>query len=141
MDGFSLIELMIVVAIVAILAAIAYPAYQDQIRKTRRADCQGTMMEAAGAAERFFTENNTYTGFSLGTGANDEYIDQCPPNPNETAVYDLSVTIDNGGAGFTLSAAPTGAQAGDRCGTLTLNQAFQKGVTGATGGADATTCW
>jgi type IV pilus assembly protein PilE len=58
--GFTLIELVIVVAIVAILATIAYPSYQDSVRKSRRADAKGVLMEAAQWMERFYTENNRY---------------------------------------------------------------------------------
>lgn len=60
-QGFSLIELMIVVAIVAILAMIAYPSYQDSIRKGNRADCQGTLLDAASRLERYFYDNQKYT--------------------------------------------------------------------------------
>jgi type IV pilus assembly protein PilE len=59
--GFTLIELMIVVAIIGILAAIGYPAYKDQIRKGRRADGQSMVMDAMAREERYYTDNNTYT--------------------------------------------------------------------------------
>ena len=65
--GFTLIELMIVVAVVAILASIAVPAYQEQIRKSRRAQAKADMVEYAQMAERYFTVNNTYVGFTLPT--------------------------------------------------------------------------
>jgi type IV pilus assembly protein PilE len=58
--GFSLIELMVTVAIIAILASIAYPAYQDQVRKTRRADGKAKLMEVMQAQERNYTLNHTY---------------------------------------------------------------------------------
>ncbi len=59
--GITLIELMIVVAIVGIIASIAYPSYQDQMRKTRRADGQAMLMEVMNAQERFFTNYGSYT--------------------------------------------------------------------------------
>ena len=65
--GFTLIELMIVVAVVAILAAIAVPSYQEQVRKSRRAQAKADLVEYAQMAERFFTVNNTYVGFTLPT--------------------------------------------------------------------------
>ncbi len=58
--GFTLIELMIAVAIVGILAAIAVPSYQESMRKSRRADAQGALMNFANGMERHFTEANTY---------------------------------------------------------------------------------
>lgn len=60
-SGFTLIELMIAVAVVGILAAIAYPSYQDSVRKARRADAKSALLDAAQRQERFYTENNQYT--------------------------------------------------------------------------------
>lgn len=64
--GFSLIELMIVVAIVAILATIAYPAYTSQIAKGRRAECRGGLLQSMQQQERYFTQYNTYVTFAEG---------------------------------------------------------------------------
>lgn len=64
--GFTLIELMIAVAVVGILAAIAYPSYQDSVRKSRRADAKSALLDAA-HERTVFTENNQYTA-TLGTG-------------------------------------------------------------------------
>jgi type IV pilus assembly protein PilE len=65
--GFTLIELLVAVAIVAILAAIAYPSYRSQISKTRRADAESVLMQAAQFMERTYTESGSYnpTGFSF----------------------------------------------------------------------------
>jgi type IV pilus assembly protein PilE len=65
--GFTLIELMIAVAIVGILAAIAYPSYQNYVKQTRRSDAQIALTQAANHQERFFTECNWYASTLYGT--------------------------------------------------------------------------
>lgn len=67
--GVTLIELLVVVAIVAIVAAIAYPSYRAQVQKTRRADAEAVLMQAAQYMERFYTENGCYNGTSCGVAA------------------------------------------------------------------------
>ncbi len=66
-SGFTLIELMIVVAIVAILAAVAYPAYTDSIRKGKRAEARAALMNLLQQQERYLTQMNTYEPFAAGT--------------------------------------------------------------------------
>ena len=86
--GFTLIELMIVVAIVGILAAIAYPSYTEQVRQSRRSDCEGALTGLASAMERYFTVNNTYVGAAVGAGG--IFPNQCPIDGN-TAYYTLQI--------------------------------------------------
>ena len=62
--GFTLIELMITVAIIGVLGAIAYPSYQDSVRKSRRAEGRTAMMEVLQQQERYMTQNNTYLAFA-----------------------------------------------------------------------------
>jgi type IV pilus assembly protein PilE len=115
--GFTLIELMIVVAVVAILAAVAYPSYQEQIRKSRRGQAKADMVEYAQLAERRHTADNSYAAFALP-------VAQSPREPGSPARYNLVFAGNQ--TTFTITATPTGAQAEDRCGTLTINQAGQK---------------
>ena len=130
--GFTLLELMIVVAVVAILAAIAYPSYQDQIRKSRRAQAKADLVEYAALAERFHTTNNTYEGFSLP-------VTVSPREAGAAVHYNLTpagaFTTANT---FTITATPTTGQSADRCGTLSLNQA---GVKTESGAAALSECW
>ncbi|WP_183458311.1 type IV pilin protein [Microbulbifer rhizosphaerae] len=123
--GFTLIELMIVVAIVGILAGIAWPSYQEHVRTTRRADAQGTLMGLAQAMERHYTENGTYEKAAASekdTGAPGIFPTQAPLDGG-AKFYNLRIT-DANGTSYTLQAQPIGAQKEN--GTLELNSAGEK---------------
>jgi len=145
--GFTLIELMIVVVIVSILAAIAYPSYQGQVRATKRTDCSGALLAFAGAMERFFTANNSYVGAGTGGGGGNTtgapiaavFPTQCPIDGG-TPTYLLTINAATDST-FTLRAARAGAQAGDKCGTLTLSNTGLKGITNADAGVTPQDCW
>lgn len=116
--GFTLIELMIVVAVVAILAAIAYPSYQEYLRKARRAQAKADLVELAQMAERHHTVNNSYA--TWGTAMP---FESSPRTGTEH--YSLEAATDAGS--FTLTATPTSAsQASDRCGVLEIDQTGRK---------------
>ena len=129
--GFTLIELMIVVAVVGILAAVAYPSYQTQVRTGRMGQAQADRLELAQFMERCFASNNTYVGCNLPFGVSPRtgtgYYDIRPDTPNRTS--------------FTLTAVPrsTGGQDQQICGTLTINQAGAKTFSGT--GVTAAQCW
>lgn len=133
--GFTLIELMIVVAVVGILAAVAYPSYQESIARSRRADAKTVLMENAQFTERFFTQHNSY----LGSGANPTLPVTESPKDGATKYYDISFSGTNADTQFTLQAVPKGAMASDPCGTFTLTQAGEKDVSGASRTKDE--CW
>lgn len=130
LKGFTLIEVMIVVAIIAILAAIAYPSYQDSVRKSRRADARAVLLEAAQFMERRYTENLTagYAGVALPTAL------QAAPKDGNPKYYNVTLT-NLAQNTFTLNAAPT---VSDPCGTLTLTNA---GVKGQATGKTVDECW
>ena len=132
--GFTLIELMVVVAVVAILASIALPSYQESVRKSRRAQAKADLVEYAQLAERFRTVNNTYAGAAATFPAA-----VSPREPGATARYNLAFEAA-GPATFTLTATPAdgGGQEVDRCGALSIDQAGRKGATGVAGFNE---CW
>jgi len=129
-SGFTLIELMIVVAVIAIIATIGYPAYTDQVRKARRTEAKAFLMAAAARQEREFTNNGAYTGNMTVLG----YAN----NPELTEDGWYSIAAAAAATTFTLTATPQGAQAADGCGNFTLTQAGVRGVSGTLTVAD---CW
>ncbi|WP_430389219.1 type IV pilin protein [Dyella sp. 20L07] len=131
--GFTLIEVMIVVAIVAILASIAYPSYVSHITRTNRVAAQGCLSELANFMERYYASNLTY---NLGSTT---YVQpDCTVRTNTD--YDYPAPAVASTSGFTITAVPKGAQAkrDAQCGTLQLDQA---GVRTVSGTASTAVCW
>jgi type IV pilus assembly protein PilE len=114
--GFTLIELMVVVAIVAIIAAVAYPSYTESVRKSQRADAQAVLLEAAQFAERFHTENSKYNQNTAGVAISLPL--QLQATPKDSVPKRYSVTIATTVQAYTLTASPI--TSGDRCGTMTI---------------------
>jgi type IV pilus assembly protein PilE len=138
--GFTLIELMVVVAIIAILASLAYPSYRDSVARGRRADAKGALLEAAQWTERQYTVSNTYVATLLTS------LNQSPKGPASSAIYDIAyVTTPSASAPsasqFFLQATPKagGSMASDKCGTFIVDQKGDKTVSGGT--ATAAQCW
>ncbi len=125
--GFTLIELMIVVAIIGIIMAFGYPSYRDQVIKSRRAEGMGELLELADRMERFYSDRGTYAGATLGGGAGDIY-----PSTSENGYYSLSFTGAPDAISFTVNSAPTtkGNQDKDKCGTFTLTSLGVKSISG-----------
>ena len=121
--GFSLIELMIVVVIIAILSTIAYPSYQDNLTRARRADAQAVLMEAAQFMERFYTENNRYDQDTGGTAVAIPAQLAESPRDSGTKFYDIVVQAADQST-YTLRATPKNGQAGD--GFMEITNTFAK---------------
>jgi type IV pilus assembly protein PilE len=136
--GFTLIELMIVVAVVGILSAIAYPSYVNSVRKGARAEARGTLLEAAQFMERYYAANNRYdTGV---TGApNPTLPARLASVPNGAINPRYSISVAASATGYTLTATAQGTMSNDVCGNLTLTGTGVRGITGT--GSTVQNCW
>ncbi len=149
--GFTLVELLVTVAIVGILAAIAYPSYTANIQKTRREDAKATLMGLANALERHFTENSSYCDAgttvaagcgNAGTGdtAAPTIFSSVSPIDGGDVFYNLTINAVTA-TSYTIRATPAGVQVNDVCGTLTLDQTGTQGVIGQDAALTADDCW
>ena len=128
--GFTIIEVLIVVAILGILAAIAIPQVTKYITNARRADGKTALLAAAQAMERYYTNNYTYVGATIGTNTTDQIYQN-----SDSGYYSLSFSPAESGSTnpssseFEIQAVadPNGKQANDTpCLTMTINQLGQK---------------
>ena len=124
--GFTLIELMVVVAIVAILAAIAYPSYRSQVEKTRRADAEAVLMQAAQYLERVYTEGGCYTKDGNLCNCADAFPFSKSPIDGTQNYYGIALT-NSTETTFTLTATPNAAGPEKDAGVLTLDQTGRRG--------------
>jgi len=121
-SGFTLIELMIVVAIIGIIAAIAVPSYSQYVERTRATDAQGALTSLASSMERFHTQNSTYAGATLGDGsaATDIFPSEAPLDGAQK-FYDL-VIVSQDATSFRIEARPKNGQGGGNIALLSTGQ-------------------
>ncbi|MFK4131641.1 type IV pilin protein [Pseudomonas luteola] len=133
--GFTLIEVMVVVAIIGILAAIAYPSYTEHIRKTNRTAAQASLMELV----QFMERNYTSTGMYFNSDGTAPALPFTTSPRDGNAVYNLELSSVTKSS-FTLQAVPVAGKvmASDRCGTLTITNT---GVRGQAATGTSTECW
>lgn len=125
--GFTLIELMIVVAIVGILAAVAYPSYTEYVKRSHRAEIASLLSEQTQALERFYSRTGSYRNFVGMSGGN--------------SYYAIASVLND--ADFTLTAAPVGSSMmnGDKCGSFVIKNTGEYSNTGASSGVTRKDCW
>ncbi len=114
--GFTLIELMIAVAILAIVAAVALPLYNQYSKRTYRTEAQSDLLDCAQGLERYAAQNFDYNGVTL--------ADVCNPRSVAQNRYDFALNVPDGDS-FTITATPKNAMAGT--GMLTYDNAGVRG--------------
>lgn len=144
--GFTLIELMIAVAVVGIVSAIAYPSYREQIQKSHRSEAKSALLENAQFLERNYTANNCYhrTDGNCAGGVNINLPVTAVRDSNGAARYTIQFAAGQPTRNsFILEAVPAGTMSGDACGTFTLNHLGVKNLKDKPEGSTKTAdeCW
>jgi type IV pilus assembly protein PilE len=142
--GFTLIELMITVVVIAILAAVALPAFNSQIRKSRRTEARNALLDLSGRAERLYSANNSYL--------NSTTLQLNPADLGYQQITAFPFTSFGGGyytvsraataTTYTFTATAIGVQAADtQCATYTVDNTGKQAAADSAGTDQTPTCW
>ncbi len=133
-SGFSLIELMITVAMIGILTAVALPSYVSHIARGKRAEAKGALQENAQFLETYYTTRGFYATAKDSGAPPSLPVTRVPGSG--TANYTIAATVTN--SSYTLTATAVNSMASDGCGNFTLTNTGTQGVSGSLSVAD---CW
>ncbi|MBK5416288.1 type IV pilin protein [Pseudomonas sp. TH31] len=125
--GFTLIEIMIVIAIIGIVITIGYPSLTEYVKKGRRADAVGLLSDQAQILERFYSKGSVYTGVT-GLSAGNDYYTITPTITDQTF---LVTAVRKAGT----------AMATDKCGDFTITSTGVRSMVNATAGLVTKDCW
>lgn len=136
--GFTIIEILTVLAIIGLLAAIAIPSYRKSVQKSNRSDAKITLSRLATLEERYYFRANNYTGdfADIVTGATSG-----APINSDGSYYSIVLTLSGGGTGWSMTATAQGTQATDTdCAKFTLTNLGTKTAVNSSNAAN-TSCW
>jgi type IV pilus assembly protein PilE len=140
--GFTLIELMIVVAIISIIAAVALPSYKESVAKSRRAEARGQLLETAQFMQRFYSQNDSFSQDRAGTAV---VVPTALATVPKTAAagagtYGIGFSGSPTLSTFTVQAVPIspGPMSADKCGSLLLDNTGRRTISGT---VTVDECW
>lgn len=136
-SGFTLIELMIVVAILGILASIAVPTYREYVQESRRTDARNVLLNTAQRLERCYSTYGAYNDNNCALISSNSLDSNIPSDDGYYEITTSASTVDE--TSFTLEAEAQGSQTSDECGDFTLTHTGAKGVND--GSASVDDCW
>ena len=128
--GFSLIELMTVIAVVAILTSLAVPSYREYVMRTNRMEAINVLLEVASCQERIYVRLNQYDANRCNAAAT-----------TENGHYTVSMTTSNANQNYTLTATAQGGQVNDSCVNLSLTDQGVRGTSASNVATDIAKCW
>lgn len=151
-SGFTLIEIMVVVAIIGILAAVALPSYTSYIARAHRADARTQLLQVAQFMQRFYAANDSFYKDRDENAVEDKIPASLKQSPaDSTALYELKIPLGvaplTNATTFTIRMEPVsgGKMTGDECGTFTLTSTGLRGIivsgTASTSGTLRDSCW